>query len=377
MAKRSAIIVGAGIVGLATARALAMRNYEVTVIERNQRATGASIRNFGMIWPIGQPNGEAYEQAVLSRNIWQQTCKGAGIWLDEVGSMHLAYTRDEMQVLTELSEMYRGRQFEQLTPAAATAKSPAVNGKNLLGALYSPHEMIVDPRQAINILPDWLFEQFGVKFLWGSAATEIRYPEVKAGSNTFTADEIYICSGSDFETLFPLVYSAQALTKCKLQMLKIRKQPDNWRIGPALCGGLSLLHYGSFKSAPSLKDLQSSFLQTHPEYLKSGIHVMVSQNQQGELIIGDSHEYGLTHDPFNSTEINEMILGYLKHFAMFRDDKVIETWNGVYPKLTNGQSSLVIFPEDGVTIINGLGGAGMTLSFGLCEQIVSHRTTLA
>jgi glycine/D-amino acid oxidase-like deaminating enzyme len=103
---------------------------------------------------------------------------------------------------------------------------------------------------------------------------------------------------------------------------------------------------------------------------------MVSQNQAGELTVGDSHEYGMTHDPFDRQFINQLILNYLKKFARFKDETVIETWNGIYSKLTNGKSHLLIEPEPGVTVINGLGGAGMTLSFGLCEQVINKRHSL-
>ena len=49
MEQRSAIVVGAGIVGLAVARALSIKGFQVKVFERGPQATGASIRNFGMI----------------------------------------------------------------------------------------------------------------------------------------------------------------------------------------------------------------------------------------------------------------------------------------------------------------------------------------
>lgn len=369
--QKTAIVVGAGIAGLAAARALAVRNYKVTVLERTQKAVGASIRNFGMVIPVGQPDGKYYERAMLSRSIWKQLCDDAGIWYDEVGSLQLAYAQDEWEVLQELGRIYQHRSYQLLNTEGTIKKSPAVNPDGLVGSLYSKDEIIIDPRVAIATIPVWLSEKYGVIFKWGRAATGIRYPSVYAGKETVEADEIYICSGADFETLYPEVFAKFPLTRCKLQMMRMAPQPESWRIGPMLCGALSLLHYNSFKTASSLAQLKQRLNAEYPEYIKWGIHVMVSQNQAGELAVGDSHEYGMTLDPFDKQMINELILSYLDKFARFKNNKVIETWNGIYPKLTNGETDLIVSPEPGVTIVNGLGGAGMTFSFGLLEELIS------
>ena len=50
---------------------------------------------------------------------------------------------------------------------------------------------------------------------------------------------------------------------------------------------------------------------------------------------------------------------------------IVQTWYGIYPKLTNGETELILSPQKNIFIVNGLGGAGMTLSFGLAEEIVA------
>lgn len=372
MSKGKAIVVGAGIAGLAMSKALAAQGYSVTVLERNHRAVGASIRNFGMVWPVGQPSGELYDAARRSAEIWKEMCSGAGIFHDPVGSLHVAYHPDEALVLEELYNVYRNeRPFQLLKPTEVLELSPAVVSDGLISGLYSTSEMIVDPREAIWAFPDLLSSTYPISFKWGESVTEVGEHVVKTGSSSYNADLVVICSGMEFETLYPEIFARESAVKCKLQMMRFGSQPGNWRIGPALCGGLSLIHYHSFKAAESLPGLKARYETEMVDYLDWGIHVMVSQNGKGELTIGDSHEYGGTHDPFDKSFINEMILKYLKTFARFRNEDVLETWNGTYAKLMNGNPYFFHSPAKDVYVFNGVGGNGMTLSFGLAEKLAA------
>jgi len=369
MSKKKAIVIGAGIVGLSAARALALKGFKVDVFEKSGQATGASIRNFGMVWPIGQPLGQLYERAVRSRDVWKEICTEAKIWYAQKGSLHLAYEQDEMDVIEEFVAANTGyRTCRLLNATEALELSPAVNPDGLLGGFYSGEELIVNAREAISAIPGFFKEKYDVDFHFGAPVNEIRYPEIVSGGAIYSADRIFICSGPEFESLYPDLYTDSGLTRCKLQMMRTTPQRGKFEIGPSLCGGLTLLHYGAFKDCASLSALKQRVDTQLPEYVANGIHVMISQNGYNEVIIGDSHEYGLAPDPFNRNEINDLILSYLRKFAVFPDWTIDQSWIGVYAKMPHG-TELVLEPEEGVTIVNGLGGAGMTLSFGLLEEI--------
>jgi FAD dependent oxidoreductase TIGR03364 len=364
-------IVGAGIVGLAHALAAAKRGAKVVVFERHPQVVGASIRNFGMVWPIGQPDGVLYHRALKSRQIWLEVSSHAGFHAEQAGSLHLAYRDDEWAVLEEFATT-RGESYhtQLLSAKEVLEKSPAVVPSGLLGGLWSPTEVIVDPREALWTLPHFLQQQYGVEFQFGQVVTDIQPPYFIAGGDRWIAQHVLVCSGADFETLYPQVYAHSGITKVKLQMMRTAPQPDQWRIGPALCGGLTLTHYGAFAHCSSLSVLKDRITAETPHFPHWGIHVMMSQNVAGELVIGDSHEYGLHLDPFDRSEVNRYILDYLKTFAIAPDFAIAETWHGIYAKLP-GQTEFIAYPEPGVTIVNALSGAGMTLSFGLAEELIT------
>src|SRR5262249_42608456 len=71
-------VVGAGIVGLAHALEARKRGLRVAVLERDARAVGASVRNFGHGIVCAMDDGEAFEFALAARERWLELGARAG-----------------------------------------------------------------------------------------------------------------------------------------------------------------------------------------------------------------------------------------------------------------------------------------------------------
>ncbi len=363
-------VVGAGITGLAHAWSAAKRGLSVAVFDRHPQAQGASVRNFGIVLPIGQPAGARRELAMQGRRDWKQLSDSAGIWTNDCGSLHLAYRDDEFAVLEEFCDLSaRESDVRMLTKSEVLACSAAANPQGLLGAMWSPSEMVINPRTAIAALPLWLRETFDVTVHFATPIVNVDHPTLTSSDGrTWHANRIVIGSGVDFETLFPADYQRLAPTPCKLQMMQTTAQPDGWRMGPLIAGGLTLQHYQSFESCPSLEALKKRIADETPEINRYEIHVLASQNDVGEILLGDSHEYGADISFFDNPMIDKIILRELRKLIRLPSFEITRRWHGIYAKpLPDGD--LIGEPQPGVKIAVAPGGSGMTLSFGLAEQL--------
>lgn len=364
-------VVGAGILGLAHAYHLARRGLRVVVFERSPRASGASVRNFGMIWPIGQVLGPLYQLARRSREIWLEVLHASGLWHERVGSLHLAHHEDEAQVLHEFqAEATAERPCELLTSKQVCTRFPAIREAGLRAGLWSPIELTVDPRQVLGELPRFLNRALGVDFAFATTVLHFEDGRIATTNGTWSARRLVLCTGVDFRELAPAAFASSGLVPCKLQMMRSQAYGSRFRVGTMLAAGLTLRHYPSFAKCPTLPALVRRLDAELPEYQRFGIHVLVAQNQAGELILGDSHEYGDAIEPFDKTHIDDLILAYLRNFVVIPDLMVAARWHGVYVKHPT-EPYIVVRPAADVLAVAGVGGSGMTLSFGLAERTVA------
>ena len=365
--KLDVAVIGGGIMGLAHGWMASRQGLRVGLFERNPAAAGASIRNFGMVWPIGQTAGERYETALRSRDLWLELAQRGVIEASECGSVHLAHHDDEWRVLQEFAAL--GQHSCHLLNAAETLrKAPIANPDGLRGGLWSPTELRVNPRIVNRQIAHWLATEFGVGVHFQTPVIDVRSGQLTTSTGrTWTADKIIVCSGSDLRSLYPRQFAASGLKLCKLQMLQTRRYTDLPQ-DAHIASGLTLRHYTSFEDCPSLPELKQRVADENPLLDQYGIHVMATRRSTGELTLGDSHEYDEDITAFDKSEIDDLIVSELQKILVLPDWAITERWHGIYAKHPT-DAVYVDSPEPGVHLCVGPGGAGMTMSFGLASQL--------
>ncbi len=365
-------IVGAGILGIAHAYHAARAGLSVMVFDRDAAACGASIRNFGMLAIIAQQEGRQLEDARRSLQYWRDIASHVDIGLEQTGCLFLARHESEWAVLEEY--VHAGSSLAANTGLLSVQDLAPYTGQlcnhNLLGAMWSPDAWKVDQRSCIATIAQWLQREHQVAFRFSTEVTAISMPRIETATETYTADHVIVCGGSEFSTLFPEDFANSGIEQCQLQMLATDNQPDHWQLKPFILGGLSIARYSAFADCSSIGELKSFQREHYPQQLAHGIHVIAAQEADGSVTIGDSHAYGRQPDRHRSDEVDELILADLAGMVDLASTQITRRWLGTYAYLPE-VDLLRLRPADGVTLVTVTNGQGMTHGFAVAEDVIA------
>lgn len=361
-------VVGAGIVGVGVALAAVRKGKKVVVIERNARAVGASIRNFGFVTISGQRAGPHWARALRARNIWAEIVEEAGIPVIHRGLVMPARRAEAATVLDAFLKTTMGEACRLITKAEAAELVPALRLDDVRSTLYSPHELRVESSEALPKLAAWLEHKHGVDFLWNTAVRSVSGTRVETSRDTIEAEAVVVCPGDDFSTLFPDVINAHPLTICTLQMLRVSPGRPT-RFGAAVMSDMSLARYEGFAALPEAAELGRRLDEEEAESRAAGIHLIAVQSADGSLVVGDSHVYGNAQQPFATERFDQLILDEFDRVFDCPDRHIVNRWIGTYASSAT-RTVLVEKPADNIRLVMVTGGTGASTGFALGEQVI-------
>jgi FAD dependent oxidoreductase TIGR03364 len=360
------LIVGAGIVGLAHADEARRRGLSVVVIDRDARAVGASVRNFGHCCVTAQ-SGELLDLAHVARESWLRLSAAAGFLCVESGAVAVAQTPTEFAVLDELAATRAPGEVALLTRAQLRERVSAIGGAAVVGGALLRDDVRVDPREAVASLTDWLERQCEVDFRWRTSYLGAADGIAETTRGRIRADRVIVCVGHDLDYLYPETADTHDVQRCGLQMARVRPEHP-FALSPAVLTGTSMLRYPGFAGTAAAQLLRTELEHADPGLMNIAANVMFTQRPDGSLIVGDSHAYDVTMAPFLAEPTSDLLLRRISDVLGAGRFDVIERWQGVYASSAL-QPYLVDEPEPGVTVVSVTSGVGMTISLGLAPRV--------
>lgn len=361
-------IIGAGILGLAHALAAHRQGLSVLVMDRDAQSNGASVRNFGFVTITGQQKGECWDHARRSREVWAEIAPKAGIQPLHQGLILTARRPEAEAVIEEFLTTPMAEGCKMLTSKEAVEKCPALNAGNMRSALWSPHEIRVESRHAIPALTEYL-AGLGVDFMWNTNVHAVETPRVSTSRGEVRASRVIVCPGDNFTDLFADRLESRNLTRCKLHMLRLRPKTP-FTLGSAVMSDMSMVRYLGYSELPTAKALLEKLKTDSAEKLASGIHLIVVQSADGSLVVGDSHHYMTTPDPFQPKAVDDLILDEFAQVFDIDGFSVEERWLGTYASAAEGWY-LIDRPDADTRLVTVTSGCGASTAFSIAEETIS------
>lgn len=340
------VIIGAGILGLATAYNLAKRGVkDVVVLDRSYLCAGASGRNGGgvrMQW------GTRDNVELARRSI--ELCKrfardmGINVWFRAGGYLFLARDAETARRLERGAELQQslGVGTQILTPDGARSVVPELSTKKILNAAYNPQDGVLFP---------W-------PFLWGYASQA-----VKLGVKVETFTKVTGFEQSD--GLVRAVQTERGTIKCDRVILAA----GAWSRDLAELAGVKLPNE-PHRHEILVTEPMKPFLGPLVSVLDSGLYF--SQSGRGEIVggMGDHREPVGLEMGSTLRFLSRFSSAILDVMPILGDVKVLRQWGGCYDVTPDNQPVLGPTPGlENLIQLNGFVGHGFMMGPAIGERI--------
>jgi FAD dependent oxidoreductase TIGR03364 len=370
------VIVGGGVIGTMHAREACRRGWEVVHLEADPGPRRASVRNFGLVWVSGRAPGPELDLALRARELWERIAGQApDVGFRPDGSLTIAGDDTEAALLAEAASQpdAAARGFELLDTAGVRSVNPSVRG-DIAAGLWCRHDAVVEPGRVLSALRRELETTGRYRWSPGRQAVDVSTGGSPSGTGATVIDQrgdhhqgslVLLCLGDRLTGLGGRVgaaLSAAPLRRCRLQMMQTA--PTRERVSTAIADGDSMRYYPAF-DLPGRRSLSPARSET----AAWGMQLLLVQRADGGLTIGDTHAYEEPFDfaveepPYDDLRMRaETILGWPL-------PPVVRRWAGVY-SLTSDDRSIYHREriDDGVWVVTGAAGRGMTLSPAIAEE---------
>lgn len=343
------LVIGAGIVGAASAYFLARKDVRVTLVEAERPGWGASGRNPGFLWLHTRKAGVQMTLGLAGRRLADELRQELDDFeLRPSGGM--IYFFDERQApLFEAFVAERraaGLPMELLDGGEARARCPAL-AERVAGATWNPQ----DAHQNTGKLVDALVagaERLGARVRKGVRAASLevvggRCTGVATEDGTIGADLVILTAGAwTPELLRPLGHDP-AIVPMRLQV--VETEPAPFRFEPLLYGPTALKQYAFIRDLPGYGDEGTA----HPlESRFPGVEFLelAAQRRDGRLLLGCPMDFpGLDDRP--TVAGLALTLGVLADsLPAVRSLAVERVWAGLLPQTPDALP--VVGPVPGV-----------------------------
>ena len=353
-----AVVAGGGIIGTWHALELAEAGFAVDHLEAEAAPTGASVRNFGLVWVSGRRSGTELDVARRARRRWEEVGAAApGIGFRSTTSLTVATdpsARTVMQAFARHPDA-AARSISFLEPDDVRACNPAVRG-DIEGALHCTEDAVVEPRLALGALREHMETTYGDRYRFHPRCRVVRAGPralVDTTGARWEGDLVVLATGAAYDHFPGVQELAARLRRVRLQMLQTA--PFATKLTTSLADSDSLRYYPAYESAP----LGQLGEQT-PLAAAHHLQLLLVQRPDGGLTIGDTHAYGEPFDFALCEDPTHELLRRARRILGSELPPVQRRWEGVYAQCVDGDVCLREEIEPGVFMVTGPGGRGMT-----------------